>query len=405
MISDCRLVNLFDILALIDVILTIKSYNNIRMKLSFWENTSFFNEVDVAIIGSGIVGLNAALELKQQQPNWKIIILEKGILPSGASTKNAGFACFGSPSELLDDLKTQDETTVFDLVEKRWRGLQNLLQTVGKDTIDFKQFGGHELFLEKDKILYQACCDALPFLNDNLKKIIPTSFVYEIIKQDKFGFNQLDNQIKIHAEGQINTGKMMQRLIDIATQKGIKIYNGISIQNFEDLGNHIEIRTNNDWTIKAQRLIIATNGFTKKLLPKLDIQAARNQVLVTKPIDNLQLKGTFHLDKGYLYFRNIGNRVLFGGGRNIDLERESTAEFGTTDLIKNQLIHLLKTNILPNQAFEIEQFWSGILGVGESKIPIIKKISKNITIAVRLGGMGIAIGSLIGKEAALLIDN
>jgi glycine/D-amino acid oxidase-like deaminating enzyme len=300
----------------------------------------------------------------------------------------------------LDDLQTLSETEVFDLVEKRWRGLQNLLQIVGANSIDFEQFGGHELFLEKDKKLYQECVEALPFLNNNLKRIIPTPFVYEIIKKDKFGFNELNNQIKINAEGQINTGKMMQRLIQIATEKGIKIYNGISIQHFEDLGHQVEIQTENGWLIKTQKLIIATNGFTKKLLPKLKIKPARNQVLVTKPIENLKIKGTFHLDKGYLYFRNIGNRILFGGGRNIDLQTESTADFGMTDLVKNQLIQLLKTNILPNQSFEVEQFWSGILGIGESKQPIIKNISKNITVAVRLGGMGVAIGSLIGKEAA-----
>ena len=89
------------------------------MNLSFWENSTFFAEVDAAIIGSGLVGLNAALTLKSLQPNWKIIVLEKGILPSGASTKNAGFACFGSPSELLDDLEYQSEDTVFDLVQQR----------------------------------------------------------------------------------------------------------------------------------------------------------------------------------------------------------------------------------------------------------------------------------------------
>ena len=64
--------------------------------LSFWEKESFLNRSDYVIIGSGIVGLSAALHLKQREKGKKVTVLERGILPSGASTKNAGFACIGS---------------------------------------------------------------------------------------------------------------------------------------------------------------------------------------------------------------------------------------------------------------------------------------------------------------------
>ena len=77
------------------------------MKVSFWEFNSWFKDLDLVVIGSGIVGLNTAIEYKKRNRKAKILILEKGILPEGASTKNAGFACFGSPSEILSDLKNQ----------------------------------------------------------------------------------------------------------------------------------------------------------------------------------------------------------------------------------------------------------------------------------------------------------
>jgi len=63
----------------------------------------------------------------------------------------------------------------------------------------------------------------------------------------------------------------------------------------------------------------------------------------------------------------------------------------------------LKTVILPKQAFEIDSWWSGILGVGDVKSPIVKMHSPKIGIAVRMGGMGVAIGSLIGEEGAEMI--
>ena len=59
-------------------------------------------------------------------------------------------------------------------------------------------------------------------------------------------------------------------------------------------------------------------------------------MLITKPIKNLHIKGTFHLDKGYYYFRNIDDRILFGGGRNLDFKTEETTEFGQTEITQNK---------------------------------------------------------------------
>ena len=52
------------------------------------------------------------------------------MLPQGASTKNAGFACFGSLSEIIDDLKSHSEEEVIQLVKKRVDGLQLLRETL-----------------------------------------------------------------------------------------------------------------------------------------------------------------------------------------------------------------------------------------------------------------------------------
>ena len=104
-----------------------------------------------------------------------------------------------------------------------------------------------------------------------------------------------------------------------------------------------------------------------------------------------------------LYFRNIENRILFGGGRNLDFKTEETTEMELTQLVQNKLQQLLKTVILPNQSFEIDHRWSGIMGMGKQKKPIIKAVSENVFCGVRLGGMGVAIGSSIGKQLASFV--
>ena len=367
------------------------------MNFSFWETDSWFSNIDYCIVGSGITGLNAALRLKETRPNAKVVILEKGMLPEGASTKNAGFACFGSISEILDDLNTHSEQEVKELCKKRKKGLELLRKNLGDDIIDYQERGGYELFTEADVELYQECLDRIPEINELLKPVFQEA-VFEI-RENKFGFKQIQPKLIYNKfEGQIDTGKMMGALVKKAIEKDIKILNGVEVRSFEEKGSGVHIQTS-DFSLKVKKLIIATNGFASRLGID-EVKPARAQVLVTKPIKNIPFRGTFHLDKGYYYFRNIGDRVLFGGGRNLDFKTEETDKVGITDLIQDKLKDLLKTCILPETEFEIQQSWSGIMGVGDQKKPIIKEISENVYCGVRLGGMGIAIGSLVGMEIA-----
>lgn len=369
------------------------------MNLSYWEIKLWLTNVDFTIIGSGIVGLNCALQLRENHPKANILILEKGILPQGASTKNAGFACFGSLSELISDLENHTEQDVFNLVEQRVDGLKLLRETLGDKVIDYQELGGYELFTKEDKSLYEECLQQKNEINNLLKPIFNAELFS--FKDNKFGFQNIQpKQVFNQFEGQIDTGKMMTALLFKVRQKNIKILNATEVLSLSEDADTVKIKTNH-FEFSSRRLLIATNGFASKLLDE-SVKPARAQVLITKPIKDLKIKGTFHLDKGYYYFRNIDNCILFGGGRNLDFKTEETTEFGQTELVKNKLKELLKTTILPNQEIEIDRYWSGIMGVGHQKKPIVKQLSNNLFCGVRLGGMGVAIGSIIGKELANL---
>ena len=371
-----------------------------KMYLSYWEKKSWFENIDFTIVGSGIVGLHAALELRTRFPESKILIIEKGSLPEGASTKNAGFACFGSLSEMVDDLKSQSEAAVFELISKRWQGLQLLRKKIGDEAMDFKPFGGYELFLEKDYNLLEECLSKLDYVNEMLYPLFKSP-VFNV-QIDRFGFQKTHPQIIFNPfEAQIDTGKMMQKLLKLAYAEGILILNNQSVTDYQENDSEVKVALD-DFSFSTKKLLFATNGFSKEFFSE-DVQPARAQVLITKPIPDLDIKGTFHLDKGYYYFRNIDNRILFGGGRNLDFKGETTTDFGNTNLIQNELERLLKEVILPNHNFEIEHRWSGIMGMGSTKNPIVKQLSNHVYCGVRLGGMGIAIGSLVGKELADLI--
>ena len=204
-------------------------------QLSFWEKETYINHAEVVIIGSGIVGLSTAIHLKKLNPNQNILILERSYLPCGASTKNAGFACIGSPSELLDDLSKNTEEVVFETVKKRWKGLNYLRELLGDSNIDYQANGSYELFSSSHEESFQNSLKHLPYLNARLKEITGIQTVFEtcediVIKNDFHGFTRA---IRHHAEGQIDTGKMMQSLLTYAIELGVKVLNGIAIESIE----------------------------------------------------------------------------------------------------------------------------------------------------------------------------
>lgn len=375
------------------------------MSWSFWEKNTFIKKPDVTIIGSGIVGLNAALSLKIKSPSLHVVVLEKGFLPYGASTRNAGFACYGSISELLNDLKVQSPEKVFDLVERRWKGLNRLRQILGDDVMDYEPTGGYEIFTPADNQVSELCFDKIDYFNQELKRITGKDEIYidASKKIPQFGFKGINKMILNTGEGQIDTGKMMKSLLEKCRDAGIEILNGVDVTAIENENEKCRISFNQKFSLLSEKVLIAVNGFAKKFLPDFDVQPARAQVISTSPVQGLRFKGSFHYDHGYYYFRNIGDRVLFGGGRNLDFEKEQTTEFGLTPLVQESLEDLLRNVILPDNDYIIEERWSGIMGIGEIKSPIIRMVKDNIYCAVRMGGMGVAIGCLVGEDAADLI--
>ncbi|MEN9997034.1 MAG: hypothetical protein RI922_24 [Bacteroidota bacterium] len=374
-------------------------------QLSFWERKTYFEDNEFVVIGAGIVGLSTAIELRNLHPEAKILVLERGFLPSGASTKNAGFACFGSVTELLDDLTKSDERQVFETVKKRWDGLQNLKRLVGGENFELEVNGSWDLILPEEADQLENIRIQLPYLNVQLEKITGEKDVYseDINCAENFGFEGLETSFYNRLEGQINTGKLITKLYQIAIKKGINCLFGIEAIALQTHLYNVGIQTSIGY-MKARNVLICTNGFAQQFIPNRDVLPARAQVLVTTPIEDLKVKGTFHYQQGYYYFRNVEDRILLGGGRNLNFEAETTTQLITSEEIMTALENLLSTVILPNQPYSIEYQWAGIMGVGQTKAPIIEKIDDKIGIGVRMGGMGVAIGTLVGKELAELFS-
>lgn len=366
-------------------------------RLSYWEHQSLLPAADIVVIGAGIVGMTAARLIAMEHPHLTVSLLEKDIIGSVASSRNAGFACWGSVSEILADLRQMDAQSVADIIRARKEGLELLIERYGKRALAFNICGGYELFESKPS--FEKCANHLHEINELISSSQNT---FEIV--DTPPSMQVHHRCILNSlEGHLDTGKLYNCLISDCLSSGVKIYRGMEVVDIRESPNEVTLDLKDIGEIKAARVVIATNALTPRLLPPVPVEPARNQVIVTQPIPHHGLYGTYHMDEGYIYIRDIGARILIGGARN-RYEQEHTDTHGINDANVDFLLSLLRDKILPQQPhhIEAEYKWSGIIATGPSKRPIVKKLSDRITIGVRLGGMGVAIGMKIGRTVATL---
>lgn len=373
--------------------------------ISFWEK-NWLTGYDFVVIGAGIVGCFTALRIASENKNAKVALIERGILPLGASTKNAGFACFGSISEIEKNRKEMSDDDLLSLLELRIKGLEKLRNNLGDKNISYSNCKGYELFFGIDGLeqrIYK--------INELLNPIMGKD-CFSICNKDikRFGFAKeiVVGLTENKHEGSINPGKMIFCLKKKLGSLGVDCYFSTEVESFEETSKKIFLKlksSNQSIDIKTNKLAICTNAFAKRWFETEDISPGRGIILLTNEIPNLKIDGCFHYKQGYYYFRNVKKRLLIGGGREKDLNNESTLTFGTNKIIRQKLIEHIKNFILPDINFKIESEWSGIMGFGKNKLPLIKRMSKNIVLGVRLGGMGISIGSIVGEKTAELIIN
>ncbi|MEO1653248.1 MAG: FAD-dependent oxidoreductase [Bacteroidota bacterium] len=370
--------------------------------LSIWEKDALC-QADYIIIGSGIVGLSTAASILEQAPQARVKILERGLFPTGASTRNAGFACFGSAGELWADIQERGEAKVLALVARRWNGIRRLRERLGDAAIQFQAKGGSELIFTD-----QADMPPLHYLNEWLESIFEKPVFEERMDlRDDFGFAKEGVRTLIFnpLEGQIHSGWMMHALTRYVQQKGATIMTGAKAQAWQSDLEGVEVEVwdpifQESISLRASKLAICTNAFSKDLGLDIDLKPGRGQILLTEPIKDLPIKGTFHFDEGYYYFRDYEQRLLFGGGRNIDFKAETSTEIANTRQIMEDLKGKIRDFILPGQEIEIEDQWAGIMAFTPEGEPILRELTNRVMLGVGLNGMGVAIGSNLGEEIA-----
>lgn len=370
------------------------------ISLSIWEKESFYATQDIVIVGAGLMGLWTAFELKKRSPQLNITIVERNTTPLGASTRNAGFACFGSPTELMSDMETMGAEEMLRIVEMRYKGIEKIKSHFQESSIGYEHCGGYEC-INKDSRYWYAFDDRVSQLNKLLKDITGqrSIFKYAGQKMPDLGLIGFDLLVENSSEAALHSGKLVQTLTQLVRTAGVHILDGFCVHSWGADTDQAMITSTKGISIRSKKLVFCTNAFTDGLFNESLAEPGRGQIILTTPIPHLPMKGTFHFDEGFYYWRHLGDRILLGGARNKDFDGEQTLEMENSATIKNALIDFLKTHVHPSISFEIADSWSGIMGFTKDKKPF-SGYHKGAYVSLACNGMGVALTPMIAEETA-----
>lgn len=371
---------------------------------SIWEDSlTVGNRCDVAILGGGFLGMWSAYHLKTLHPSLTVHVYERDAFGLGASTRNAGFSCFGTVGEFASDVHTSSLDEALGSIVDRYQGLQEIFKLKNQYSLNFdlENIGGIELLQAHEA---ENAARMLPVLNKALAEQLGLSEVYHMapMTQSSYGFSteRLTHSITNSLEAGVNSAKLLRALTEVNQSLGVKVFHGLEAVDIQ--GDTVVLQNPyRQIEVKAGRIVLALNSFANRFLPSEDavIAPGRGQILWC---DNLSLpfKGTFHFDEGYYYFRTIGrDQLLIGGARNLDIATENTRGFEPNVQIQEHLLQFVH-NTLNVPDFVAKKQWQGIMGFTANKQPVMKEVRPNLWHLHACNGMGVALTPLIGKRFA-----
>lgn len=366
------------------------------MAFSYWESNEWLEGIDLLIVGGGIVGLSAALRARESHPGWRITVVESDPFGGGGSSRNAGFSCFGSATELAHDRKELGDDAALELVQNRWQGLKQLRAEFGDAALGHVVCGSVELFPSSGRERRPSSAE-LADLNRWIEPVtgVPDTFTEaDAAEWAHLAGGAGGRPILSRFEGLLDTGKMNRAFRRKAQASGIDLLFGMRVERIESTAAGVEATVSagkdRKGVVRPVRVVVATNALGRELLPGIDVAPAINHVLVTNRMPGFDFPHAVHMDAGYIYARPIEDRMLIGGGRHWGLDEGSTVR---------QLEALMHSLWPQTRDAGVAYRWSGKLGVGEHRSPIVATVAPGVVAAVRMGGMGVAIGMEVGRLA------
>ena len=299
-----------------------------RKETSFWlEGLPEFNSisnklphrVDVAIVGSGYTGLNAALQTIRG--GRSTVVFEAGVPGQGCSTKNGGqISTSIKPSleKLSAKFGTQSGIAIRQEGENALNWIGDLI-TSEKIDCNFSRVGRyHAAHTQKHYELITRDAEKV-----NRSEGIEAYAVPKNEQLKELGSDVYHGGVVFPRHASVDPGKYHRGLLQRVIDAGVDVFGQCAVLDIEQTPDGFVITTQKG-KVKARDVIIATNGYTSNLTPWLQkrVIPIGSYIIATEELDPVMVNELFPTNriasdtcKVIYYYRTSPDRkrILFGG--------------------------------------------------------------------------------------------
>lgn len=378
------------------------------MTVSLWQRPPTYGteQCDVAIIGAGISGLSAALEVEAH--GMSAIILEADYAGSKASGRNAGYLIRGAAENYALACKQLGRETarfLWDWTQQNLAGLKAL----GLEST--------EGFAQRPSCVVALGEPERGELIDSHEMMIDDGFACELITPDNAPSDPLWRSGRpsiglLNPTDAVCSPTELVRLLSAALTT-TPLYEHAEVYRLEDKGSRILVRTRSV-EVLASRVLVCTNAYAPTLLPQLTgiITPNRGQMLAIRPHkrSDSDLEFAYYLNHGSEYVRSApGDQIIFGGARTYHAQQEATSADETSDEVQSHLEQFVRELITTE--YDVTARWSGVMGFSPDGMPVIARVpvhtlsNTNIWFCGGLTGHGMSMGYQTARHAVrVMID-
>ncbi|MGE0313052.1 MAG: NAD(P)/FAD-dependent oxidoreductase [Lautropia sp.] len=354
-------------------------------------------DTDVAIVGAGYTGLSTALHLAEA--GVRCCVLEAAEPGWGASGRNGGqvnptlkydpdeiVARFGTTQgERLNDAIHRSADDVFGLVER----FKIDCDPVRKGWIQLAHSEG-----------------AVPGLHARAEKwrrrgvrteVLDRDAVTRRVGSDAFAGGWLDPRA-----GAVQPLAYARGLARAALTLGARVHGGTLVRSLARENGRWTLASTQGHTVRADRVVIATNGYTGDLWPGLEqtVLAANSFIVATRPLDDDAARTILpggetasNIQRLLLYFRRDAQGRLLMGGRGHFAEPAGTSDF-------DHLVQSVRLLFPQLGKVQYDYHWAGRVAITRDFLPHVHEPAAGLTVALGYNGRGVAAATAMGKHLA-----
>ena len=376
--------------------------------------------VDTLIIGSGITGVTLAYRILDQPSPPSVLVLEARTACSGATGRNGGHTKCVAYREILDNIKDLGEEDAAKIARFGYNCMRNVHAFAKEHGIECDSWQGDTVDVIYDQGQWDKAQKAVAELKRVLGDEDPVAQYrfWDAGEAEKKFLAQGSLGAVSYEAGSLSAYKFVIGILALALKKGLNLQTETPALNIRkrERGHSGWIVETPRGAIEAEKLVLATNGYTAHLYPPLQgvIVPLRGHMTAQRPGSGLPKDGlattySFIYDDGYEYMiprpqgSTFAGDIMIGGGATKGPD-EGMCEFGTTDDTTTDAVILTYVEDSAAERFgsnwgddhaegRLRRAWTGIMGYSADGFPLIGKMPSedDLYIAASFQGSGMVL--------------